>query len=40
MHNYDAFHNSVSFVQFKNREKHPRKSITFSKAAGFSLQLY
>ena len=25
----------VSFVQFKKREKHPWRSITFSKVAGF-----
>ena len=29
----------VPFVQFKKREKHPWRSITFSKVAGF-LQLY
>ena len=25
----------VPFVQFKNREKHPWSSVTFSKVAGF-----
>ena len=30
----------VPFVQFKKREKHPRKSVNFSKVEGFSLQLY
>ena len=30
----------VPTVQFKKREKHPWRSVTFSKAAGFSLQLY
>ena len=29
----------VPFVQFKNRGSHPRRSLTFSKVAGFSLQL-
>ena len=28
------------FVQFKKRKKHPWKSVTLSKAAGFILQLY
>ena len=31
---------SVSFVQFKKREKHPWRSVNFSKVADFSLQLY
>ena len=35
----DALHNLVPFVQFKTREKHPCRCVTFSKAAGFSLQL-
>ena len=30
----------VPFVQFKKCEKHPWKSISFSTAAGFSLQLF
>ena len=30
----------VPFVQIKKREKHPWRSVNFSKAAGFSLQLY
>ena len=30
----------VSFVQFKKREKHSWRSITFSKIADFILQLY
>ena len=29
----------VAFVQFKKREKQPWSSVTFSKVAGFSLQL-
>ena len=29
----DAFHDLVPFVQFKKREKHPWRSVTFSKAA-------
>ena len=28
------------FAQFKKQEKNPRRSVTFSKVAGFSLQLY
>ena len=35
-----ALRNLVSFVQFKKREKHSWRSITFSKIAGFILQLY
>ena len=30
----DALHDLVSIVQFKKREKHPWKSVTFSKVAG------
>ena len=30
----------VLFVQFKKREKHPWKSVNFSKVAGVSLQLH
>ena len=29
----------VPFAQFKKREKHPWRSVTFSKVAGFKLQL-
>ena len=29
-------HNLVPFIQFKKREKHPWKNVTFSKVAGFS----
>ena len=29
-----ALHDLVLFVQFKKREKHPWKSVNFSKAAG------
>ena len=32
--------NLVPFVEFKKREKHKGKSVTFGKAAGFSLQIY
>ena len=32
--------NLVPFEQFQKREKHPWRSVTFSKVAGFSLQLY
>ena len=31
----DALRDLVSFVQFKKREKHPWRSVTFSKVAGF-----
>ena len=30
-----ALHGLVRFVQFKKREKHPWRSVTFSKVAGF-----
>ena len=33
---YDALRDLVPFVQFKKREIHPRKSVTFSKVAGWS----
>ena len=36
----DALRDLVPFVQFKRREKHPWRSVNFSKVAGFSLQLY
>ena len=29
-----ALRDLVPFVKFKKREKHPRKSVTFSKVAG------
>ena len=32
---YDALLDLVSFVQFKKREKNPRRSVTFCKAEGF-----
>ena len=35
-----ALRNLVAFVQFKKREKHPWRSVKFSKVPGFSLQLY
>ena len=31
---YDALHDLVAFVQFKEREKHPWRSVNFSKVAG------
>ena len=34
-----ALFDLVPFVQFKKREKHPWRSVTSSKVAGFSLQL-
>ena len=36
----DASRDLIPFVQFKRREKHPWKSVNFSKVAGFSLYLY
>ena len=30
----DALRNLLSFVQFRKREKHPWRSVTFSKIAG------
>ena len=30
----DALHDLVPFAQFKKREKHPRRNVTFSKVAG------
>ena len=36
----DALRDLVPFVQFKNRDKHPWRSSTFSKVADFSMQLY
>ena len=33
----DALRNLVPFVQFKKCEKHPWRSATFSKVAGFSM---
>ena len=35
-----SLHDLVAFVEFKKREKHPWRSVTFSNVAGFSLQLY
>ena len=32
--------NLVPFLQFKTREKHPWRSVSFIKATGFSLQIY
>ena len=36
---FGALRDLVPFVQFKKREKHPWKSVTFSKVAGFSLKV-
>ena len=33
----NALRDLVSFVQFKKRDKHPWRSVTFNKVAGFSL---
>ena len=35
-----ALRDLVPCTRFKKREKHPWRSVTFSKVAGFSLQLY
>ena len=40
MNTLGALCNLVPFVQFKKREKHPWRSVTFSKVAGSSLQLH
>ena len=32
----DTLRDLVPFVQFKKREKHPWRSVNFSKVAGFS----
>ena len=34
MLNKDALRDSIPFVQFEKREKHPWRSVTFSKVAG------
>ena len=39
-HKRDALHDLVLFVQFKKREKHPWRSVTFSKIVDLSLQFY
>ena len=36
----DALHDLVLFKQFKKREKHPWKSVTFCEVVGFCLQRY
>ena len=33
----DALRDLIPFAQFKKREKHPWRSVNFSKVAGFSL---
>ena len=35
----DALRDLVPFVQFKKREKHPWRSVTFSKVAGKLLKV-
>ena len=35
-----ALRDLVPFVQLKKHEKHPWRSVTFSKVAGLNLQLY
>ena len=37
---YDDLRDLALFVQFKKREKNPGRSVTFSKVAGYNLQLY
>ena len=37
-HKPDALHDLVPFVQFKKREEHPWRSVTFSKVAGCRTQ--
>ena len=34
---YDALRNLVPLLQAKKREKHPWRSVNFSKVAGFSI---
>ena len=34
-HKWDALHELVPFVQFKKRERHPWRNVTFSKVAGW-----
>ena len=36
----DALRDLVPLEQLKRHEKDPRRNVTFSKVAGFSLQLY
>ena len=36
----DALYDLVSFAQFKKPAKHPWRSVTFSKVAGWILQVY
>ena len=36
----DALRDLVPFAQLWKREKHPWRKVTFSKVAGWSLQLY
>ena len=35
----DALRDLVPFLKFKKREKHPWRSVTFSKVACFSLKM-
>ena len=35
----NALHDLVAFIQFKKREKHPWRSVNFSKVAGWKLTL-
>ena len=37
---FGALRDLVPFLQFKKREKHPWRSVNFSKVSDFSLQLY
>ena len=35
-----ALHDMVPLTQFKKREKHPWRSVTFSKVTGFIVEFY
>ena len=35
----DVLLDLVPFLQFKNSEKHPQRSVTFSKVSGFKLAI-
>ena len=35
-----ALRDLVPFAQFKKREKHPRRSVNFSKIAGFKINTH
>ena len=39
LHICDALRNLLPFVEFKKRQKHPWRSLTFGKVTGFNMQL-